>query len=276
MAPERAAGETAMKSDRLRGLTGLVLLRLGNIFGLWKRYERWLDPLIRARLARRPGTFLDVGVHVGQTMLKVKRISPATPYIGFEPNPVSFFHAREMKRVNRLENCRLIPVALAATSGLAPLFHRGGDTDSAASLVSGFRDASFYSGAEHVALVGGDAALEALRPGPVSIIKIDVEGGELEVLEGLRETLRRQRPVVICELLPVYGLEDPIGIFRKDRQDRIERILAEENYRIVRIGRDGSLQPLERLEIHSDLTRCDHAFLPGEEAEALLAEISSA
>jgi hypothetical protein len=127
-----------------------------------------------------------------------------------------------------------------------------------------------------VSLLGGDAALEALRPGPVSMIKIDVEGGELEVLEGLRETLRRQRPVVICELLPVYDPAEPIGIFRKDRQDRIERILAEENYRIVRIDRDGSLQPLEHLEIHSDLTRCEHAFLPGEEAEALLAEISPA
>ena len=110
----------------------------------------------------------------------------------------------------------------------------------------------------------------------IASIRNVLPGGELEVLEGLRETLRRQRPVVICELLPVYGLEEPIGIFRKDRQDRIERILAEENYRIARIGRDGSLQPLERLEIHSDLTRCDHAFLPGEEAEALLAEISSA
>jgi hypothetical protein len=32
------------------------------------------------------------------------------------------------------------------------------------------------------------------------VIKIDVEGSELDALEGMRRTLERHRPVVVCEL----------------------------------------------------------------------------
>ena len=35
-----------------------------------------------------------------------------------------------------------------------------------------------------------------------SVIKIDVEGAELEVLEGARELFEACRPVVLCEVIP--------------------------------------------------------------------------
>jgi hypothetical protein len=35
---------------------------------------------------------------------------------------------------------------------------------------------------------------------PPHLIKIDVEGAELEVLSGQRETLERIRPIIICEV----------------------------------------------------------------------------
>jgi hypothetical protein len=38
------------------------------------------------------------------------------------------------------------------------------------------------------------------RVPPPAVVKIDVEGAELAVLEGMRETIRRHRPAIICEL----------------------------------------------------------------------------
>ena len=39
----------------------------------------------------------------------------------------------------------------------------------------------------------------------ISFIKIDVEGFELEVVEGARETLRRERPTLLVEIDEAYS-----------------------------------------------------------------------
>ncbi|TVR50253.1 MAG: FkbM family methyltransferase [Puniceicoccaceae bacterium] len=54
-------------------------------------------------------------------------------------------------------------------------------------------------GTEEVRVVAGDGFLGERRSGPVDFIKIDVEGHEIPVLRGLRQTLERDRPVVLFE-----------------------------------------------------------------------------
>jgi FkbM family methyltransferase len=46
------------------------------------------------------------------------------------------------------------------------------------------------------------ARLDDVYKGTPSIIKIDVEGHELSVLEGARETIEKHKPVILIELLP--------------------------------------------------------------------------
>ena len=134
-----------MFMDAMGGLFGPLRAMLVHRLGLWKRYERSMDGLFRLRLQEHPGTFLDVGVHLGQTLLKVKSLSPSTPYVGFEPNPICVNLARQAARRAGLSDTRIIPVGLARETGILPLLARGGDTDSAASTVAGFRNDEFYS-----------------------------------------------------------------------------------------------------------------------------------
>ena len=49
--------------------------------------EPWLDSLIAHLLRQRAGAFVDAGVKIVQTLIKVKSIDARQPYIGFEPNP---------------------------------------------------------------------------------------------------------------------------------------------------------------------------------------------
>lgn len=251
-----------MEVDWMRGRAGRVALSLMDRLGLWSRWERWLDPALERLLAGRPGTFVDVGVHLGQTLLKVKRLSPRTPYVGFEPNLATLAQVRAMVRRRRLEGCDFYPLALGAAPGVATLHSRGGDSDAAASLVDGFRHDEFYAGSRVVSVAAGDDLLAAAGRRPVALIKIDVEGGELDVLLGLQNTLAGDRPPIFCEVLPVYDPAAAIGAFRLRRQEAIEQMLRGLDYRIFRIAHDGVLRPLDGIGIHRRLDLCDYLFLP--------------
>jgi FkbM family methyltransferase len=246
------------------GRSGRLALALMDRLGAWRLWERWLDPALGLLLQGRSGIFVDVGVHVGQTLLKVKRLSPATPYVGFEPNLPALAQVETMVRRRRLSGCTFYPLALGTAWGVASLRSRGGDADPAASVVDGFRGREFYSAARPVSLAIGDDVLAGAGHRPVAMIKIDVEGGELEVLQGLRRTLAGDRPPVLCEVLPVYDGGEPRGAFRLQRQEDMEALLRDLDYRLLRLERDGTLLSLQTIGVHGNLEQCDYLFLPVE------------
>lgn len=52
-----------------------------------------------------PGSFVDVGSNIGQTMLFIKDCDANWDYIGFEPNPNCFVVAKQIAEANALEGC---------------------------------------------------------------------------------------------------------------------------------------------------------------------------
>jgi len=253
-----------VRVEWMRGRSGRLALALMDRLGVWRLWERWLDPAMGRLLDGHTGAFVDVGVHVGQTLLKVKRLSPDTPYVGFEPNLPALAQVETMVRRRRLAGCTFYPLALGTSWGVASLHSRGGDADPAASVVEGFRERAFYSAARCVSLAAGDDVLAGAGHRPVAMIKIDVEGGELEVLQGLRQTLAGDRPPVLCEVLPVYDAAESRGAFRLQRQEEMEALLSDLDYRILRLQRDGNLLLQATIGVHGNLEQCDYLFLPVE------------
>ena len=227
--------------------------------------EPWLDRILARVLEDRPGLIVDVGVNVGQTLLKIKRLRPDQAYLGFEPNPSCCAYVERLIAVNGFKHCELVPAALGREAGVFELFIRS-DADSGASLVKGFRDAKFYSARKWVAVLHGDAVLRSVDAENISLVKIDVEGGEVDVIEGLLETLDRQRPAVVCEILPVPDRASDVGRMcqeRQDRQDRLLQLLRQRGYQLCRIlPDDARLQPLADIEPHNDLSRTNYLFVP--------------
>jgi FkbM family methyltransferase len=266
-----------MPVDWMRGWTGRLIMGGMDRLGVWRHWERWLDPSIERLLAGNQGCFVDVGVNVGQTLLKMRRLSPETPYVGFEPNLQALAQVQTLVRRRRMTGCTFYPMALGTTFGIADLRSRGGDADPAASVVEGFRGEAFYSASRAVTLAAGDEVLTEAGHRPVALIKIDVEGGEMEVLQGLQQTLAGDRPPVLCEVLPVYDPAESRGKFRLQRQEEIERLLGDLDYRILRLDRSGGLIPLTTIGVHADLKNCDYLFLPAErlaDVDALCLKVS--
>jgi FkbM family methyltransferase len=221
-------------------------------YSLLRNAEPWLDATLARLLSVRPGVFLDVGVNIGQTLIKVVHADPAREYWGFEPNPSAIAYATALKELNHLARVHLVCVALSCRGGTARL-SLASDEDTTASMIEGFRPAEFYRRHQTVAIVPGDDVVEDENIGAVSIVKIDVEGAEVEVLRGLHRTILRDRPFILCEVLPVYDETTAIGQMRRKRSDEIQRLLHEMDYELVRLMPDGSSVPLRTIETHADL-----------------------
>lgn len=191
----------------------------------------------------------------------------------FEPNAVYWFVVKELIRANRLPACQLVPLGLGARAEVLRFFSSEA-TDAAASVVAGFREETHYAdrGLRLVGVCPGDATLSLMGDlaARVGVVKIDVEGGELEVLEGLLGTLERDRPFCVCEVLPVYDAATENGRFRLARQEAIEEVLQKLDYRIVRVHRDGRLAPVDSFGVHGEMALTNYALCPTERLDQLM------
>lgn len=142
-----------------------------------------------------PGDIVyDVGAHVGYfTAIAALRVGAAGRVVAFEPRPVNLRLLRGHVKVNRLDNVTVVGVGVGRETGSAR-FEEG--TGSGTGKLSG-------SGALTVPVVHLDGVVEEGYPAP-DFIKIDVEGGELDVLEGARGLLERTRPRL---LIGIHGPE---------------------------------------------------------------------
>ncbi len=157
----------------------------------------WEPHLVRQfeTALRGEGWFFDVGAHIGScTLAAAKILGTRGRVAAFEPTPATFARLAENVKVNDVENVTLVNLAAGSTPGLAML-DGGDDYNSGRSRVAA-------DGGQPCAVTTLDAFWTALGRPPVQLIKIDVEGFELDVLLGARELLATG-PALLLELTPV-------------------------------------------------------------------------
>ena len=59
-----------------------------------------------------------------------------------------------------------------------------------------------------------------------------------------------------CEILPVYDEASEIGRMRRKRTDRVVKFVTALGCGISRLLHDGTIEPLESIDTHSDLALC--------------------
>jgi FkbM family methyltransferase len=228
-----------------------------------------LLPALAASLALRPGTFIDVGAHLGQTLIKLLALGDGQPYLGFEPKVGAAAYVQRLLRANPAQRGSVVVSALGEAPGVAELL-LSGELDDSASVVKGFRPEGFYRERRIVPVLRGDDAVEQAGAAPVGVLKVDAEGAELEVLRGFETTLARDRPIVPCEILPMYDERSELGRFRRPRADAVLQLLFAQGYRCFGIGGDGGVAEIDRL---LTVSATDYVFVPDEDAERFRAEV---
>ena len=143
----------------------------------------------------------DVGGHHGLYALFFARaVGPRGRVISFEPNTDSVSQIRGNLALNRFTHGEVRQTALGAEAGekefVIPQGQRGG-TSGDAELAAAYR-AEVKTESIRVPVDTLDRQAQTLPP--PTFIKVDVEGMEIEVLRGARETLMRARPTLFVEI----------------------------------------------------------------------------
>jgi FkbM family methyltransferase len=145
--------------------------------------------------------FFDVGANVGfYTLLGSRLVRSRGRVVAFEPVPRNLAFLYRHVRLNRADNVTILPLACA--DALSNELFIAGENHALGRLEGSNRDperASSQSPALLVATISLDAAAEKLGLRP-DVIKIDVEGAELRVLEGAANILTQVRPVLLLSV----------------------------------------------------------------------------
>jgi FkbM family methyltransferase len=157
-----------------------------------------------ARYIRPDSVILDIGANIGTHTLAFAQLVPQGLVFSFEPARSTF--ALLLRNLRGLQNVIPLNLALSDTSGVLPFFVAG---DNAYSSLKDTRRRPII-GKEQVSCLRADEILPHLvGERRIDFVKIDVEGFELQVLQGMREILRRHRPVIFCEILSSEQLQNP-------------------------------------------------------------------
>jgi FkbM family methyltransferase len=246
--------------------------------------ELWMVDTLQRLLKLAPGTaFLDVGVNLGQSLLKLKSVDPEVRYIGFEPNPFCIQYVQELIRVNNLSYCELVPTGLADNFGLVD-FIADSEADTAGSIIGNLRPGKESIRRQHIPVLVFDDIREGLIPSNSAVVKIDVEGAELEVMSGMRKFLLEQRPWVTCEVLHAHT-EAQLPMLR-ERNNQLWQLLVKVNYAPFRILKDATqthVVGLEAIEAFGEGVwnpktsppLCDYLLVPSEAIDDTLRVFSS-
>jgi FkbM family methyltransferase len=155
-------------------------------------YQEDLEDLLSALL--RPGdNFVDVGANIGLVTLHAAAIIRNNLW-SFEPNPEVYRRLMEHIEMNALDGRRVLNKGLGKERATLSMKLFGRHTGKA-TLVELQPGSSIR--AVPVEVCRGDEALSELDTTRPTVIKIDVEGFEVPVLEGLEETLNGDVAVVI-------------------------------------------------------------------------------
>jgi FkbM family methyltransferase len=188
--------------------TGDLIGRVLAVSGVW---EAQVTAAFRAILL--PGDVcVDVGANIGYfTLLASRLVGPDGHVYALEPSPEIQVSLVSNLKLNDVRNVTALGIAAGDRDGEADFYEAHGRNRGASSLRLAAEEAGdeAESRATRVQVrrldsVVSDAHLPRLR-----LVKIDVEGYELEVMRGLEPLLvRGARPSIVVELTPSWSGEE--------------------------------------------------------------------
>lgn len=179
-----------------------------HIWNAMKRSNSFYEVDVLEEISRRLGPpisgslAIDAGAFLGTHSVYFVRICGVSRVIAYEPDPETFDTLQENVHLNGVQD-RVVCFnkALGAKPGFAALVRQGPSNTGSNRVQYGLE-----KGATRVEVVKLDEELMAAEGNCVQLIKIDVEGFEIQVVKGARQLIRRHHPLLCIEVHSTHHL----------------------------------------------------------------------
>ena len=201
---------------------------------------------------------LDVGANIGYYAVRFAKKFPSAQVFAFEPLPTSYAYLQRNVAANAVgSQVSCFNYGLSDASGTVEFFIApAGGTNASLRNVADAQDAKPVVGL--TLTLDQWAHNQHVQP---DFIKCDVEGAELLVFRGGRETLRQYHPIVFTELLRKWS--KPFGYHPND----VLAFFSALGYQCFAVGASG-VQPIT--EVTDATEETNYAFLhPAKHADAI-------
>jgi len=155
--------------------------------------------------------FLDIGANAGYFSLLASRcVGESGKVLAVEPNPAMAKQLSQNKERNGLTNIAIAEVACSDSIEVRNLYVGNAYNTGNSSLS---RHNLAWTKSVGVSCTTADLLIKNYNFQNIDLVKVDVEGAELQVLRGMTTILRRLRPRIIIELVPslLEGFSTTVG-----------------------------------------------------------------
>lgn len=150
-------------------------------------------------LIHRDDTVFDVGANIGETTLNFARlVGPGGQVYSFEPDPYNYERAGNNISLNDFSNITLAQVGIAEEEKEVRLFKVDPHNLGMNRILPEESSSGFDSALIRCRTL--DSVVQEEHVSRVSLIKMDIEGYEMNALRGARDTLERFSPVLFIEV----------------------------------------------------------------------------
>ncbi len=180
---------------------------------------------------------IDVGAQIGYlTLVMATSANRSARVISFEPQSSNVERFQENMRLNNVTNVELITAAVSSASGTIRLYLSTDNNAGTHSTISS--DPNVGADFEEVPATTLDETVDAMGLSAVDLVKVDVEGAELEVIEGAINTIASLKPTFIIEL------SEAIQQSRGYSTVQFKSMMSANGYASYLIRDNGTLEPV--------------------------------
>jgi len=171
------------------------------LFGLYEKDRLFFmrDYLKNANLDN--AIVIDAGANTGNHAFFLSRCAPRGKVHAFEPFAPAIKRFRDNLAINpEIKNIELHELGLSDKEGVLTFSAPPENDPGSGSFQTNRSKEPGHEREIKLNVVAGDTFLKGKESGPVALIKMDVEGHEEKALQGMKEILNRDRPVLIVEI----------------------------------------------------------------------------